>query len=140
MVSISPSAPGGAAEQSTVAGLLSRLMDDAVALARNEIALAKAEARNVFKETTASVAPFAGGVLLAGVLTLIAAIVLALAEVMEPWLAALIVGIVLLISGWMLLKAGQRKWERLTGTLSDKFDRTQDSLEKDATVVARRTT
>lgn len=60
---------------------------------------------------------------------------LALAEVMRPWLAALVVSIVLQIIGWLLLKAGQRKW----ANIGDRFERTQDSLQKDATVVARRT-
>jgi hypothetical protein len=112
-------------------------MDDALALARNEIALAKTEARTALRDVKLSVAPFAiaAGVLLAGALTLVATIVLALAEVMRPWLAALIVSVVLLIAGWVLMKAGKRKWEHL----GEQFDRTQESLQKDATVVARRT-
>jgi len=65
----------------------------------------------------------------------VAALVLALAEVMEPWLAALIVSVGLLLIGWMLLKAGQRK----VANIGDRLDRTQNSLQKDATVVARRT-
>jgi hypothetical protein len=131
------SGSGGAAEQGSVAGLLTRLMDDAMALARNEIALAKAEARGALQDFKLSIGPFAvaGGVLLAGALTLVAALVLALAEVMRPWLAALVVSIGLLIIGWLLLKAGQRKWAHI----GDRLDRTQNSLQKDATVVARRT-
>ena len=136
MASTSSQLPGGA-EQGSVAGLLTRLMDDAVALAKNEIALAKAEARGALDDVKKSIAPFAiaGGVLLAGALTLVAALVLALAEVMEPWLAALIVSVGLLLIGWMLLKAGQRK----VAHIGDRLDRTQNSLQKDATVVARRT-
>lgn len=126
-----------ASETGSLAGLLSRLMDEARALARNEIALAKAEARTAVRDVKLSIAPFAiaGGVLFAGVLTLVATLVLALSEVMRPWLAAMIVSIVLLVAGWMLLKAGQRKWAHL----GEQFDRTQESLHKDATVVARRT-
>lgn len=121
----------------SVTGLLSRLMDEALALARNEIALAKTEARTALRDVKLSVAPFAiaAGVLLAGALTLVATIVLALAEVMRPWLAALLVSVVLLIAGWVLLKAGKRKWSHL----GEQFDRTQESVKKDATVVARRT-
>jgi hypothetical protein len=127
----------GNGEQGSVAGLLTRLMDDAMALAKNEIALAKAEARGALDDVKKSIAPFAiaAGVLLAGALTLVAALVLALAEVMEPWLAALIVSVGLLLIGWMLLKAGQRK----VAQIGDRLDRTQNSLQKDATVVARRT-
>jgi hypothetical protein len=112
-------------------------MDEALALARNEIALAKTEARTALRDVKLSVAPFAiaAGVLLAGALTLVATIILALSEVMRPWLAALLVSIVLLVAGWVLLKAGKRKWSHL----GEQFDRTQESLQKDATVVARRT-
>lgn len=124
-------------ETGSLAGLLSRLMDEARALARNEIALAKAEARTAVRDVKLSIAPFAiaAGVLFAGALTLVATLILALSEVMRPWLAALLVSIVLLIAGWMLLKAGRRKWAHL----GEQFDRTQESLHKDATVVARRT-
>jgi xanthine/uracil permease len=128
---------GGPAETGSVAGLLTRVMDDAMALARNEIALAKAEARGALQDLKQSLGPFAvaAGVMLAGALTLVAAVVLALAEVMRPWLAALVVAVALLIIGWVLLKAGQRKW----ANIGDRLDRTQESLQKDATVVARRT-
>lgn len=129
--------PGSAAEPGSVTGLLTRLMDDAMALAKNEIALAKAEARGALRDVKMSIAPFAiaASVLLAGVLTLVATAVLALSEVMEPWLAALIVSAVLLVTGWILLKAGQRKWS----SIGERLGRTQGSLQKDATVVARRT-
>lgn len=128
---------GGSADANSMTGLLTRLIDEALALARNEISLAKAEARNALRDVKLSVAPFAiaAGVLLAGTLTLVATLVLALAEVMRPWLAALLVSVVLLIAGFMLLKAGKRKWSHL----GEQFDRTQESLHKDATVVARRT-
>lgn len=128
---------GGGPTEASVTGLLSRLMDDALALARNEIALAKAEARTALRDVKLSIAPFAiaAGVSLAGALTLVATIVLALSEVMPAWLAALIVSIVLLVAGFILLKAGTRKWAHL----GEQFDRTQESLHKDATVVARRT-
>ena len=128
---------GGGAEQGSVTGLLTRVMEDAMALARNEIALAKAEARGALQDVKLSIAPFAiaAGVLLAGALTLVAALVLAVAEVMRPWLAALIVAIGLLAIGWLLLKAGQRKW----ANIGNRLERTPESLQKDATVVARRT-
>lgn len=137
MASSSSQMPGSGADPGSVASLLNRLLDDAMALAKNEIALAKAEARGALRDVKMSIAPFAiaAGVLLAGALTLVATAVLALSEIMEPWLAALIVSIVLLVAGWMLLKAGRRKWSHI----GEHLDRTQDSLQKDATVVARRT-
>jgi hypothetical protein len=139
MASSSGSVAGGGStgDQGSVPGLLSRLMDDAMALARNELALAKAEARGALRDLRAGIVPIAvaAAVLLAGALTLVAAIVLALAEAMEPWLAALIVSVALMVIGWLLLKVAQRKFENI----GDRVERTQDSLQKDATVVARRT-
>jgi len=128
---------GEPAEQGSITSLLTRVMDEAMALVRNEVALAKAEARGALQGVKQSIGPFAvaAGVLLAGALALVAALVLALAEVVRPWLAALIVAVALMMIGWLLLKAGQRKWAHLGGTL----DRTQESLQKDATLVARRT-
>lgn len=127
--------PGG--EAGSLAGLLTRLVEDGIALARTELALAKAEARGVLQDVKMSAVPLvtACGVLLAGALTLVAALVLGLSEFMRPWLAALLVSLALLAIGWSLLRAGQRKWLNI----GDRFDRTQQSLEKDATVVARRT-
>ena len=54
---------------------------------------------------------------------------------MRPWLAALVVAVALMIIGWLLLRTGQRKW----ANIGNRLDRTQESLQKDATVVARRT-
>lgn len=124
-------------DSGSITGLLTRLIDDAIGLARTELALAKAEARGVLQDVKMSAVPMmiACGVLLAGALALVAAIVLALAEVMRPWMAAFIVGVVFLVIGWALLHAGRRKLLHI----GDRLDRTQNSLEKDATVLARRT-
>ena len=120
----------------STAGLLSRLLDDAAALAKNEIALAKSELRGAigdFKVGLASLA-MAAVVLLAGVLTLVAAGVIALATVMEWWLAALIVGAALALIGLALVGVAKRN----LASPDAQMERTQNSLQKDATVVARR--
>lgn len=52
-----------------------------------------------------------GAVLYAGVLSLVAALVMGLAKVMDGWLAALITGVVVMIAGFALLWRGK---ERLT--------------------------
>jgi hypothetical protein len=121
----------------SITGLLTRLVEDALGLARTEVALAKAEVRGVVHDVKASAVPMAiaVGVLLAGTLTLVATLVLALAEVMRPWLAALIVSVVLLAVGVLLLSTAKKKLLHI----GDRLDRTQDSLVKDAAVVARRT-
>jgi hypothetical protein len=118
-------------------GLLSRLLSDSTALAKNEIALAKAEFSNSLAELKLGVVSLAtaGSVLLAGFLALLAAAVIALANFMPWWAAALFAGVALTIVGLMLLVAAKRK---MTGS-AGQLQRTQDSLHKDAAVVARRT-
>src|SRR4051794_25996601 len=115
--------------------LLGRLFDDATALLRNEVQLAKAEFLNAANEVKArAVSMAAGGALLAvAALALVAAAILALAEVVAPWLAALIVGVVLAIIGAILLSAARKRLS------SGNLERTKASLERDANVVARRT-
>jgi hypothetical protein len=118
-------------------GLLSRLLNDSTALAKNEIALAKAEFSNSLTELKLGMASLAtaGAVLLAGFLALLAAAIIALANVMPWWAAALLAGVALTSIGLLLLAAAKRK---LTGSAGE-LQRTQNSLRKDATVVARRT-
>ncbi|MFL6550615.1 MAG: phage holin family protein, partial [Povalibacter sp.] len=115
--------------------LLGRLFDDATALLRNEVQLAKAEFLNAANEVkTRAVSMAAGGALLAvAALVFVTAAILALAEVVAPWLAALIVGVVLAIIGAILLSAARKRLS------SGNLERTKASLERDANVVARRT-
>ncbi|HLS82101.1 MAG TPA: phage holin family protein [Steroidobacter sp.] len=130
-------APRGSLEQESAAGLLSRLFNDATALFRNEIALAKAEARKAFANVKAGVGAIAigGAVLLVGALALAAALILGLAEMMAPWLAALLVGVAFAIVGAVLITMAKKKLEPRNLAL----ERTQSSLKRDAEVVTRRT-
>jgi hypothetical protein len=127
----------GPSDQESAANLVSRLVGDFTALFRNELALAKAEfskaATNV-KIGAAGIAA-AAAVLLAGALALVAAAILGLAEVMDPWLAALVVGVALGVIGFVMLQSAKKKLE--PSNLS--MERTQHSLRRDAEVVARRT-
>lgn len=120
-----------------VGKLLGRLLDDATALARNEVALAKAEVREAVSEFKVGLASLAvaGVVLLAGVLSLTAGVIIALSQIMEGWLAAVLVGSVLAAVGIGLCLSARRN---LTSPHAQ-LDHTQDSLQKDATVVAGRT-
>jgi O-antigen ligase len=110
---------------------------DLTALFRNELALAKAEFAKAASNVKLGVAGMAVGaaVLLAGALSLVAAAILGLAEVMEPWLAALVVGVALGVIGFVMLQSAKKKFE--PSALS--MERTQTSLRRDAEVVARRT-
>ena len=127
-------APG---EQESATNLLSRLVNDITALFRNELALAKAEFSKAATNAKLGVAGMAAGaaVLLAGALSLVAAAILGLAEVIEPWLAALIVGVALGVIGFVMLQSAKKKLEPSALSL----ERTQHSLRRDAEVVARRT-
>jgi xanthine/uracil permease len=124
-------------EQESTPGLLSRLLSDFTALLRNEIALAKAELSESMTRAKIGLAALMGAIatLLAGSLVLVAALVLALAEVVEPWLAALIVGVVITGIGVALLVAAKK-------TLLPprvEIDRTRAAVRSDVDVLARRT-
>jgi len=126
---------GNSSQSASMTALIGRLLDDATALLRNEVQLAKAEALNTVNELKSRAVSMAAGtvLVLVGALVLVAAAVLGLATVVAPWLAALIVGVVLAIAGAALLSAARRRLE------SGNLQRTKTSLERDATVVARRT-
>jgi hypothetical protein len=123
-------------EPDSAAGLLSRLMGEVSTLFRKEIALAKAEVSEAASEAKAGAISLAAGgaIIFAAVLVLLAAIVLLLTEVMEPWLSALIVGVVLAIIGFVMIQSGKKK----LNPASFKPERAQDALRKDKEMVQRR--
>lgn len=127
----------GPSDQESAAGLFSRLISDASALVRNEVQLAKTELSNAATNAKLGAAALAVAavVMLAGAMTLIAALILGLAEVMEPWLAALIVGVVLAVIGFVMLQTAKKKFQ----ATANPMPRTQSSLQQDASMIARRT-
>jgi phage-related tail protein len=127
----------GPSGQDSAANLLSRLVSDVTALFRNELALAKAEFSKAATNAKLGLAGIAtaAAVLLAGALSLVAAAILGLAEVLDPWLAALVVGVVLGVTGFVMLQSAKKKLDPSNLTL----ERTQHSLRRDAEIVARRT-
>jgi xanthine/uracil permease len=124
-------------EHESAASLLSRLVADCAALVRNEVALAKAELAESSTRAKAGMVALLGAVstLLAGSLALMAALVLGLAKVMEPWLAALIVGVAITVVGLLLLQAARKRL--LPPHLE--IDRTRAAVRNDVQVLARRT-
>jgi hypothetical protein len=124
-------------DRESTGGLLSRLFGDLSALLRNEVALAKAEIAESTTRAKAGVAALIGAVttLLAGSLALVTAVILALAKVVEPWLAALIVGVAITAVG-MALFVGARK--KLVPPHIE-IDRTRAAVRNDVDVLARRT-
>jgi hypothetical protein len=97
----------------SVAALLADLADQVTRLFRQEVALFKAELMEKVGLIGQGAGAIAGGALIAvsGWLTLVAAAVLGLSLVLEPWLAALIVGLVLLGVGGALVYFGKRRFD-----------------------------
>src|SRR6187551_403494 len=89
--------PDPGAEEPTIGALVHQLSEEIPELIRSEIRLAQAEVAEKGKRVGLGVGMFSGAGLLAffGFGTLLATIILALALVMDGWLAALIVTVVL---------------------------------------------
>ena len=96
-----------------VGGLLSDLARQTGLLLRQEVALAKSELFQKMGQlgTGAGMLAAGGLVAFAGVLCLLAAATLGLAIVLEPWLAALIVGVVVLVLGGLLAWLGKSRMQ-----------------------------
>ena len=123
-------------ERESAIGLLRRLVDEFSVLFRKEIALAKAEAVQSFSHLKAAAINIASGgaVLFAGLLVLLAAAVLGLSHVVADWLAALIVGGIVSIVGFVMINSGKHKFD----PSSLKPERTQRALQQDKEMVERR--
>ena len=94
-----------------ISGLFADLARETTNLARTEIELAKAELSEKAGQAAGGVAFLAVGgfIAYAGLLVLLAAAVLGLALYVQPWLAALIVGGVVLAIGAVLLLMGKNR-------------------------------
>lgn len=122
-------------QSSSVGTLVSTVMQEISSLVRNEAALAKTEMTEKTHQAMGAITSIAmaGAVLMGGFLTLLAALVFLLNEVLPPettpWLSALIVGVVVSVIGVMMLKAGQKKLQARNLMPS----RTIHSLQSDKT-------
>ncbi|GAB6389406.1 phage holin family protein [Stutzerimonas marianensis] len=126
--------PGMRSENDTsVGGLLRQLTQEVPALITKELALAKAEVSESVRATKAGAASVAtgGAVLLGGFIVLLMSAVYGLSKVMEPWLAALIVGGVVVVIGLIMVSAGKKKFE----ASSFKPERTIHSVNRDKEAV-----
>lgn len=94
--------------------LISQFSEQLGRLLHDEVQLAVAEVRRRAKGTGAGAGMLAVGLvlLLAGVGTVVAAVVAALALALPVWLAALIVGVVLLVIGGIVAGAGRGRLSR----------------------------
>jgi len=96
-------------EDRSLGDLLSELMSETTTLIRQEITLAKAEMTQKAIEAGQNVGAIAAGgiILYLGVATVIAAIILLLVQWhLAPWIAALIVGAVVVASGVVAMNNG----------------------------------
>lgn len=101
----SPTERGG---EPSFGDLVSRLTSQTGALVRQEIALAKVELRETGATLARDSAKVGAGLMVAwaGVLALTAAFIVGLADLFDNyWLAALIVGAVYVIVGWVLARS-----------------------------------
>lgn len=106
-----PYSSTGPAEDASLTELVNRLGDQLSTLIRDELRLAQAELQQKGRTAGVGAGMFGGAGMLAfyGVGALIAALTLALALAVEPWLAALIVGVVLLAVAGILGLIGKQK-------------------------------
>jgi|SRR5580765_8378237 putative superfamily III holin-X len=100
-----------------VAELFGQLSQDMTMLVRQEVQLARAEMSEKLSRLTANlVSVIAGGfVAYVGALALVAALILALNDLVNisPWVSALIVGAVLAIGGYAMLRRGLGELKRV---------------------------
>jgi len=119
----------------SAADLLRQLLGDVTVLLRKELALAGSEiSRSVDDAKRGAMSMATGGaVLYAGVLFLLGAVTFWLATKMPAWGAALIVGAIVTIIGFIMLQAGKKRVSASNFTP----ERTVDSLRKDKDAVRR---
>jgi hypothetical protein len=105
-------------EEPSLGELLSTLSNQAGLLIRQELELAQAEMTRKVTRAGRNVAFIAiGGVLAqAALLAVVAALILVLSEVMSPWLAALIVSVLLAIVAGLLVRYGLNKLKEIDPT------------------------
>ncbi|MFZ7127692.1 MAG: phage holin family protein [Desulfobacterales bacterium] len=96
-------------EKNSISSLFSTLLGDVTQLFRQEVLLAKTEITEKINQAASGGISLAvgGAVVFAGFLVLLHAAVLALSNVVAPWLSALIVGGVVVIVGVVFLMKGR---------------------------------
>ena len=98
-----------ATQDQSVKSLLAELVNNVSRLVRQELKLVQVETSEKTSQALEGVFVIIGGLLLAfaALLILLQAVVDGLAEFVEPWLASLIVGVVVAVIAFALIKYGQ---------------------------------
>jgi uncharacterized membrane protein YqjE len=120
-----------------VGELVQELSQQTAALVRQEMRLAQVELQEKGKHAGIGAGMFGGAGLVAlyGAAVLIAAVIMLLATAVEPWIAALIVGVVLLAVAGVLALLGRKQVDRAT---PPKPERAMESVQDDVEHVKRR--
>ncbi|MGI6208010.1 MAG: phage holin family protein [Anaerolineae bacterium] len=101
-------------DERSIGELFTELLDETRTLLRHELRLARAETTQSLSNMARGAAQMGvGGVVAhAGFLALVAAAILLAAEVLPAWLSALLVGLVLIVVGYLILRGGQAQLQR----------------------------
>ncbi len=125
-------------DQRRLGGLLRSAATDLVALVRGEVALARSEAKDSMRQVVTALVSLIAGALIAfaALLVLLEALVIGLSHVMPPWAASILVGVVVAIIGFILIRKGETDLSaaELAPT------RTTASLRKDANLIKEQVT
>ena len=124
----------GAGPDPTLGTLVHDLSTQIPDLVRSELRLAQAEMTEKGKRAGLGIGMFSGAGLLAflGLATLVATAILALAQALDAWLAALIVAVVLLLGGGLLALLGKNQ---VTEATPPKPERAVEGLKEDIATV-----
>ena len=120
-------------EERSLGELLGAVTNDLSTLVRDEIALAKAEIQQTISQAVKDIVFIVVGGFFAytGLLALIAAAILGLANVIAPWLSALIIGGVIVLIGVVLLLRGINNISNLDVVP----ERTAQTVKEDVNIV-----
>ncbi len=119
----------------SITDLIRNLATDVSTLLGKEMELAKSEVRESVSEVKTAVGAIATGAALAmaGLVVLLMSAVYGLSNVVEPWLAALIVGAAALLIGYLMVHSAKEKMSASAVVP----DRTLESAKKDTATIKR---
>lgn len=119
----------------SITDLIRNLATDVSTLLGKEMELAKSEVRESVSDVKTAVGAIATGAVLAmaGLVVLLMSGVYGLSNVLEPWLAALIVGAAALLIGYLMVHSAKKKMSASAVVP----DRTVESAKKDTATIKR---
>ena len=121
------------AEERSIGELFGELSQDVAMLVKQEAQLAKTEMQQKLSKVTTDLVSLATGgvVLLIGGLALTAALILLLVHPvgLDPWLAALIVGGLFGLIGWMMVQRGLTNLKRIDPTPRRTVESIKDDIQ-----------